>query len=186
MSATSAEAARAGRRGRRAPLDPIREAARLWAEHYGADPVPAMEAVTSLMRAQQILMTRLNELLRPFELTFPRYETLMLLRFSRAGALPLGKIGERLQVHPTSVTNTIDGLERLGLVRREASERDRRITLAVLTAAGRERAETATAVLNEARFATAPLGDTDAAQLTALLAPLRADEDATGATARTR
>lgn len=166
---------------RAASADPIAEAGRHWSEHYGDETVPAMHAVTSLMRAQQILMTRLNEVLRPLELTFPRYEALMLLRFSRAGALPLGRIGTRLQVHPTSVTNTIDGLERLGLVRREPSERDRRITLAVLTAEGRSRAELATTALNAARFATAPLAERDLTQLSALLGPLRADEDGAGA-----
>ena len=95
-----------------------------------------MEAVTSLMRAQQILMQRLNGLLREHDLTFPRYEALMILFLSRRGALPLGKIGERLQVHATSVTNLIDGLERSGFVRREADARDRRATLAVLDRRG--------------------------------------------------
>jgi DNA-binding MarR family transcriptional regulator len=157
--------------------DPIAEAARQWTGHYGEEPVPSMVAVTSLMRAQQILMTRLNELLRPLELTFPRYEALMLLTFSRSGALPLGKIGERLQVHPTSVTNTIDGLERLGLVRREPSPRDRRQTLAALTTQGRERARRATALLNGARFATSPLETPALEEITSLLRPLRAAVD---------
>lgn len=165
-------------RARSAPFDPIAEAGRLWAEHFGDDPVPSMVAVTSIMRAQQILMTRLNELLRPFDLTFPRYEALMLLTFSREGVLPLGKIGERLQVHPTSVTNTIDGLERLGLVRREPSERDRRRILAVLTPAGRERAARATTALNQARFATSPLEDAELDALSTALRPLRAEGDA--------
>ncbi len=35
----------------------------------------------------------------------------MLLSFTRTGALPLGKVGERLQVHRTSVTNIVDKLE---------------------------------------------------------------------------
>lgn len=158
-------------------FDPIAEAARHWSERYGDDAVPAMHAVTSLMRAQQILMTRLNDVLRPLELTFPRYEALMLLRFSRAGALPLGRIGARLQVHPTSVTNTIDGLERLGLVRREPSERDRRITLAVLTPEGRSRADRATRTLNDLAFGTQPLGRGELGRLSTLLAPLRNSED---------
>ena len=88
-----------------------------------ATPATEMVAVTSIMRVHQILMARLNELLEPFGLTFPRYEALMLLHFSRRGSLPLGKIGERLQVHRTSVTNTIDGLERVGLVRRRPARR---------------------------------------------------------------
>jgi DNA-binding MarR family transcriptional regulator len=157
-----------------AGLDPIAEAARHWRDHYGEEPIAAMRTVTSVMRVQQVLMTRLNELLRPLELTFPRYEALMLLRFSRAGKLPLARIGERLQVHPTSVTNTIDGLERLGLVRREPSQRDRRITLAVLTDVGRSRAEAATEVLNAERFGTDPLDDRALARVDALLGPLRA------------
>ena len=70
----------------------------------------AMGAVTSIMRVQQILLARLNELLEPLGLTFPRYEALMLLFYSRAGALPLGKMGDRLQVHRASVTNVIDRL----------------------------------------------------------------------------
>ena len=89
-----------------------------------------MAAVTSIMRVQQILLARLNDTLKPFDLTFPRYEALMLLFYSRKGALPLGKMGDRLQVHRTSVTNIIDGLERSGFVTREPHERDRRTTLA--------------------------------------------------------
>jgi len=75
------------------PFDPIAEAGRLWREHWGPDAVPAMRAVTSIMRAQQILLGRLNELLKPLGLTFPRYEALMLLYYSRRGTLPLGLMG---------------------------------------------------------------------------------------------
>ena len=60
----------------------------------------------------------------------------MLLYFSRRGALPLGKIGERLQVHRTSVTNIVDGSSADGLVRRVPPRADRRTTLAEITDAG--------------------------------------------------
>ena len=59
-----------------------------------------MAVVTSIMRVQQVLLARVEAVLRPLGLTFARYEVLMLLRFSRKGCLPVGKIGERLQVHP--------------------------------------------------------------------------------------
>jgi DNA-binding MarR family transcriptional regulator len=154
--------------------DPIAEARRQWTERWGASPAPAVTAVSSIMRAQQILMSRLNELLKPFGLTFPRYEALMLLDFSRTGTLALGKLSERLQVHPTSVTNTIDGLERLGYVRREPSESDRRQTLAVITSAGREAAEDASRAVNAASFGTAPLSRRELEQISDLLVPLRA------------
>ena len=136
-----------------------------------------MSAVTSIMRVQQILLARLNDELKPFDLTFPRYEALMLLYYSRRGALPLGKMGDRLQVHRTSVTNIIDGLERSGFVRREPHERDRRTTLAAITDPGRQTAAAATEVLNAMRFGTGPLevGDLDA--ITATLERLRADAD---------
>jgi DNA-binding MarR family transcriptional regulator len=159
------------------PFDPIDEAARQWRSRWGDDPVPSMAAVTSIMRVEQILMARLNALLRPFDLTFPRYEALMLLLFTRKGALPLGKMGDRLQVHRTSVTNIVDGLERTGLVRRTAHAQDRRSTLAEITPRGREVAEAATAVLNGERFATTPLPDGDLDALTGLLRALRDDED---------
>jgi len=158
-------------------IDVIAEASNQWSTHWGERPIASMEAVTSLMRAQQILMQRLNALLREHDLTFPRYEALMILFLSRRGTLPLGKIGERLQVHATSVTNLIDGLERSGFVRREADVRDRRATLAVLTDEGRSVAAAATVDLNDARFCTEPLRRADLEAISSALRRLRAAED---------
>jgi DNA-binding MarR family transcriptional regulator len=159
-----------------APLrfDPIEEASRQWRGHWGAASAPPMAAVTSIMRAQQILMGRLNEALAPFELSFPRYEALMLLFLSRRGSLPLGKMGARLQVHPASVTNLIDGLERLGYATRAPHPSDRRTTLATITERGHEVAEQATAALNEMRFGIEPLRRADLTALVAVLRRLRA------------
>lgn len=164
------------------PFDPIAEARRQWKEHWGPGAVDSMSAVTSLMRAEQILIARLNELLKPFSLTFPRYEALMLLYYSRSGALPLGKMGDRLQVHRTSITNIIDGLEASGYARREPHEQDRRTVLASITPAGRKTAKAATEILNEAKFGTAPLRKSDLDTLTETLERLRsaADEFAPG------
>jgi DNA-binding MarR family transcriptional regulator len=132
-----------------------------------------MMAVTSVMRVQQVWLAQLNEALTPHGLTFARYEALMLLYFSRAGALPLGKIGDRLQVHPTSVTNLIDGLEKAGLVTRTPHPSDRRTTLAEITSAGREVAERATEALHAIRFGAAPLSESDVEALTAILRKVR-------------
>jgi DNA-binding MarR family transcriptional regulator len=152
-------------------FDPIDEAGRQWRAHWPDAPLAAMMAVTSIMRVQQVLLGRLNEALEPFGLTFARYEALMLLYFSRAGSLPLGKMGDRLQVHAASVTNLVNGLERAGLVVRTPHPSDRRTTLATITPRGREVAESATRTLHDLRFGTAPLDD---AQLTALTEVLRA------------
>ena len=154
-------------------IDPIAEARRQWEERWPEAPHAAMAAVTSIMRAQQILLARLNEALRPFGLTFPRYEALMLLSFTRRGSLPLGKIGERLQVHRTSVTNIIDKLEADGLVRRVPHEQDRRATLAEITDEGRRVARAATEAMHGVAFGLGALSDADRDRLTELLRGLR-------------
>ena len=157
--------------------DLIAEAGRQWVQKWGDTAVPSMVATTSIMRVQQILMARLNEILGQFGLTFPRYEALMLLYLSSRGSLPLGKIGERLQVHRTSVTNLVDGLERSGFAERRPHEHDRRMMLAVITDAGRAAAEESTRALNEVRFATEPLTHGDLDSITHILRKLRADAD---------
>jgi DNA-binding MarR family transcriptional regulator len=153
------------------PFDPIERAAAIWQRRFG--PARAMAAVTSVMRAHQILISELDALLRPFELTFARYEALVLLSFSKTGALPLRLIGERLMVHPTSVTNTIDRLERAGLVARQPNPQDRRGTLAEITPTGREVVEAATAVLMAAEFGLPGYDEAELDDLFGLLRSLR-------------
>lgn len=150
-----------------APLsfDPIAEAARQWRTHWGQGSGPPMAAVTSVMRAQQIMLTRLNAQLEQYGLTYARYEALMLLFYSRAGSLPLGKMGTRLQVHQTSVTSLVDGLESLGLAERAPHPTDRRTVLATITCAGRDAATVATRALNSIAFGTEPLAAADLEQL---------------------
>jgi len=154
-------------------IDPIAEARRHWEARWEQDPSRAMAAVTSIMRAQQILLARLNDVLRPFGLTFPRYEALMLLSFTKDGSLPMGKMGERLQVHRTSVTNIIDKLEADGLVRRVPHEQDRRATLADITGEGRRVAAAATRAMHGALFGVGALAPDQQEALTEILRELR-------------
>jgi DNA-binding MarR family transcriptional regulator len=151
------------------PFDPIARAGELWERRWGSS--PAMLAVTSIMRAQAILLAELDALLKPYELTFARYEALVLLTFSGSGALSLSKIGERLMVHPTSVTNTIDRLERQGYVRRRPNPRDGRGVLAEITESGRRTVELATRELMAADFG---MGTYAAEELQAIFDGLRA------------
>jgi DNA-binding MarR family transcriptional regulator len=153
------------------PFDPIARAAQIWERRFG--PADAMAAVTSIMRAHQLLLAELDGLLRPHELTFARYEALILLTFSRRGALPLRVMGERLMVHPTSVTNIIDRLEEQGMVVRRPNPRDGRGTLAEITGLGREVAERATGDLMATRFGMGGYGTGDLEQVFTLLRGLR-------------
>lgn len=155
--------------------DPLAEARRHWTDRWGEEPARPMHAVTAVMRAQQVLLARLNELLKPFGLTFARYEALMLLSFTRTGALPIGKVGERLQVHRTSATSIVQRLAADGLVEREPSERDGRATLARITDEGRRVAAAATEVLNGAGFRLDELTPGEQEQIGALLSRLDPD-----------
>jgi DNA-binding MarR family transcriptional regulator len=157
------------------PMDPIAEARRQWAAHGWGAAADGMAAVTSLMRAHQIALARVESILRRHGVTFARYEVLMLLYFSRAGALPMTKIGERLQVHPTSVTNAVDRLESAGLVRRASHPTDRRATLVELLDAGRDLALEATEELNAEVFGSPGISPEGVTSLVAILTEMRRD-----------
>ena len=153
------------------PFDPIAKAAQTWAERIG--PNSAMQAVTNVMRVQQILQAAVDESLRPHGLTFARYEALVLLSFSRRGSLPMRLMGERLQLHPTSITNIVDRLEADGLARRLPHPGDRRTTLVELTDAGRDRLKAATVAVTGAEFGLIGLEDDEVGTLSALLTKVR-------------
>ena len=132
--------------------DPIALAKANWESEGWDDAALGMVAVTSVMRAQQIFQARVDDALKPFDLTFARYELLMLLHFSSRGSMPLKKASERLQVHPTSITNAVDRLEAAGLVTRSPHPTDGRATLIAVTDEGRRTALKASAVLNDEVF----------------------------------
>jgi DNA-binding MarR family transcriptional regulator len=155
------------------PFDPIARAGELWEDNFG--PAKAMQVATSVMRAQQLLLSRFDLILKPHDLTFARYEALVLLHFSRSGELPLSTIGERLMVHPTSVTNTVDRLVAQGLVKRRRNPRDGRGVLASLTAAGRRTVKKATADLMTDGFGLETYDEAKLETLFGLLRELRVD-----------
>ena len=153
------------------PFDPIAKAARTWQERVG--PNHSMAAVTNIMRVQQILQAGVDEALKPHGLTFARFEALVLLSFSQRGSLPMRMMGERLQLHPTSITNIVDRLEADGLAKRLPQPSDRRTTLVQLTDAGRERLAAATEAVTSIEFGFLGLDATELDQLSGLLTKVR-------------
>jgi DNA-binding MarR family transcriptional regulator len=154
-------------------FDPIDEARSQWAKRWEAEASDAMAAATSIMRAQQVVLAAVDGVLRPFGLTFARYEGLVLLSFSRRGSLPLGKMGDRLMIHPTSVTNIIDRLEAQGLVKRVPHPTDGRTTLAEVTAEGRALATRATRAVNDIALGLGMLDDRDLRDLFRIIRKIR-------------
>jgi len=132
-----------------------------------------MSAATSITRAHQIVLSRVNAVLAPIPLNFSRFEVLALLSFSRRGELPLGKIGQRLQVHPASVTNTIDRLEKDGFVARTAHPTDGRTTLARITSAGTGAAEAGARAMAEIDFGLVGVGEAALSAVDSGLADVR-------------
>lgn len=155
------------------PRDPIADARRNWERHGWSDVAAPMAAITAIMRTQQILLGRIEAVLKPFGLTFARYELLALLSFARSGALPMNKASALLQVHPTSVTNAVDRLQDAGLVLRSPHPTDGRTTLIELTSGGRTLAKRATAALNAEVFAQSGFGPEDVDELIRILGDFR-------------
>lgn len=159
-----------------ADRDPIAEARSQWIRHGWADAADGMAMVTALVRAQQLLLERITAVLRPWDLTFARYETLRVLAFTRSGEMSMARLGSLLQVHPTSVTSAVTRLERQGFVERRRDSEDRRIVLASITPQGRAVVESATAGLNAEVFAGLGLTSDEVSGLSALLNRVRETE----------
>jgi DNA-binding MarR family transcriptional regulator len=80
-------------------------------------------------------------------------------------------------VHPTSVTSTVDTLQRLGYVRRVAHPTDRRATLARITPKGRRAIESSIERMAAARCGVGALTAGQARTVFSLLAKVRADAE---------
>lgn len=163
------------RASRSLSFDPVVAARDVWASRGWAPAATGMATVTSIMRAHQLFLAQANEVLRPFDLTFARYEVLAWLAWNaECGQLSLSQIGERLQVTPATVTSAIDRLERADLVRRLPHPDDARSTLAEITPRGRKTVAAATDELNTKVFETVQLNTEEMETLIRLLFRIRA------------
>lgn len=154
--------------------DPIAEANRQWNQHGWDHAATGMAAVTSITRANQIFLKQVEQSLKPFDLSFARFELLRLLAFSTSHQLPMSSVTSRLQVHPASVTSVVDRLSADGLVERQAHPHDRRATILALTDQGATVTAQATTALNDEVFSKIDLSDADLQALVGILARLRA------------
>lgn len=155
--------------------DPISEAHDEWLKQGWIAAADGMAAVLEIVRAHRILADRIEQELKPFELTFARYEILMLLSFTRRRSLSIGSLGQRLQVHPTSVTSAVDRLEEHGLVERVRCKQDRRVVMVEITPIGRRTGACATDALNARVFTKLGITPKQGVRLWSLLRSFRAN-----------
>lgn len=129
---------------------------------------PSMvEVITAVVRVYRILLLQADKALRPLGITFARFEILALL-YNTSNPWSLGKVGEFLAVHATSITSAVDKLEVDGMVQRVAHASDRRTTLLELTPNGRTVVRQGTAALSNIA-ALAGVTPHDITELSALL-----------------
>lgn len=139
-------------------------------EHFSAVRSPRrVVAASAVFRANKILTGRFDALLATLDLTTARYELLGLLENTEGGKLSLGELGRTTLHHPATMTYTVDGLEKRGLIAREPDPTDRRAVLAVITAEGRRVVRAATTLLDEADWGLAELSESDATAVAVVL-----------------
>jgi DNA-binding MarR family transcriptional regulator len=143
----------------------------------------ALDAWARLLRAHAATTRALSaQLSADHGLTINDYEALLLLARAEDDRMRRVDLAERLLLTASGVTRLLEGLENAGLVERADCASDRRVTYAVLTAAGRKKLEaaakshvTAVQAIFEQRFTDEELG-----QLAELLGHLPEAARATG------
>jgi DNA-binding MarR family transcriptional regulator len=154
--------------------DPVEASRERWLEQGWGASAAGMAAVVSVMRAEQIFLSRATALLRPLGLTFARYQVLGMLRWS--GPITLGAVGHGLWITPATVTSAVDRLEAAGLCRRTSHPTDARATLVEITAKGRRLFDRSVEALNAELFGTVELSEDELELLVALIGKIRSHE----------
>ncbi|HHT40660.1 MAG TPA: MarR family transcriptional regulator [Actinomyces sp.] len=156
-------------------IDPIAEAKRQWTQHGWEEAAPGMAVYASIMRVHQLMLSDVEQVLKPMNLSFARFELLRLLAFTREGRMPMSSAVSRLQVHPASVTSIVDRLMLDGLASRESHPSDGRATMLVITESGKALVEKATLALNAESFEPIDMTPADQSSLIGILARYRKD-----------
>lgn len=97
----------------------------------------ATEVLINLIRTDSLVTAALSRRFRRHGLSLSGFNALVILRQAHEGVNPR-EIADRLLVTRAAVTAILDSLEEKGLVRRDRSGADGRMSLIVITPAGRK------------------------------------------------
>lgn len=117
-------------------------------------PLTVALEVERIDRAVHAVVTALPAL-NDAKLTVAGWQALTALSFHPHKEMPTAKLALRVGIHPTTITRTIDRLERLGYVARVRPDHDRRVTTIALLRAGEEAQLSVAAALDDACFGMA-------------------------------
>jgi DNA-binding MarR family transcriptional regulator len=95
------------------------------------------EVLINLIRTDSLVTTALTRRFRRYGLSLSGFNALVILRQATEGVNPR-EIADRLLVTRAAVTAILDALEAKGLVRRDRSGADGRMSLIAITAAGKK------------------------------------------------
>lgn len=131
-------------------------------------------AFLELLRTAEALSHPLVQLLKTEELSMTQYNVLRILRGSPDG-LTCGEVGDRMITREPDITRLLDRLEKRTLIERARDDKDRRVVLTKITAAGLELLAALDAPVRAAHErALGHLGASRLGQLCELLAACRA------------
>jgi DNA-binding MarR family transcriptional regulator len=159
---------------RPSPYDVVEASRRVWLDRWDPTSASGNAVFTAILRSHQMLMSRVDEVMRRHGLTFARYEVLAWVAAEPGSALALSWISDVLRIPPATVTNLIDRLVADELVRRIPHPSDARTTLAEITDRGRRVVDDATVELNEQVYGPLELDGDEREQLITLLHDVRA------------
>ena len=108
-----------------------------YVEAGGDLPPDVVVAAGLLLRVRELLLRELDAALSAVGTSQARHQVLTIVCHAEDG-LQLGEIAARAAVHPTTMTSTVDRLERDGFIERRSDPKDRRGTLAVATRKGQD------------------------------------------------
>ncbi len=137
-------------------LDPIEWSRRRWESEGRPDP-ERFAAMATVLRTAQVIGAGLDKSLRPHDLSRTAFLLLSTLRIAPGHSLPLGRLSRHLMLHPTTVTLTIEALEKRDLIGRDPHPNDKRTVLATLTPTGVRFFDTVADALAADGFGLAPL-----------------------------
>jgi len=103
-------------------------------------PPAQLEAWVAFLRTHAAITRELSaQLQRAHDLTLNDYEVLLHLARAEDGMLRRVDLAERVLLTASGITRLLDGLERIGYVRKETCSSDARVSYAKLTEAGHEK-----------------------------------------------
>jgi DNA-binding MarR family transcriptional regulator len=152
--------------------DPLEWVNSHWLEEELGEP-GGMLALTSVLRLREVLAGTVKRELEPSGLSGSDYLLLMTIKLSKDGSRPLSHIARAMMVHPTTVTQAVDRLERIGLVERRPHPTDRRTTLATLTPRGDEVCVAMTGTLRGIGFGMPNVETAELYDLVRVITPIR-------------